>query len=301
MSYNNSTRLDVVIVNHNSTDELVACLSSIDRHGSGEEIGVVVVDNASHDDVGRVSQQYPAVELVKNTDNVGFARAVNDGLSRGTAEFVMIMNPDTVVTPRFFRKMVEYMVENPRIAILGPKVLNEDGSLQGSARSYPTISTLFFGRTSLLTRFFPRSSLARKSVPALNSDGVLPMDVEWVSGACMLVRRSAVSAVGMLDERFFVYWEDVDWCRRMRESGWRVVYYPQATIVHRVGASSETMYMKSLLTFHISFFRYYEKYSRMLLITAPLVCAGLALRCVAVAGLATMRRLLIMERRGDRR
>ncbi len=299
MKNTHSIPLDIVIVNHNSTDELVACLSSIDRHGMGYEMHIIVVDNVSHDDVDRVSRRFPVVELMKNPYNAGFARAVNDGLSRGSADFIMVMNPDTVVTPGFFENMIDFMVAHPRIAILGPKVLNEDGSLQGSARSFPTFSTLLFGRTSLLTRFFPRSPLARKSMPVLSSDGVSPMDVEWVSGACMLVRRSAVSTVGKVDERFFVYWEDVDWCRRMRDGGWRVVYYPRATIVHRVGASSETKIMKSLLTFHISFFRYYEKYARMpLVMTAPLVCAGLALRFLVVAGLAMMRRVPIGPRGG---
>ena len=148
MKNTHSFFLDIVIVNHNSTDELMACLSSIDSHGAGQEMNVVVVDNASHDDVDRVSQQFPWVHLVKNADNVGFARAVNDGLSRGTADFVIIMNPDTVITPGFFQKMVDFMAGHSRIAILGPKVLNDDGSLQGSARSYPTLSTLHFGRTS---------------------------------------------------------------------------------------------------------------------------------------------------------
>ncbi|MDD5723227.1 MAG: glycosyltransferase family 2 protein [Syntrophales bacterium] len=302
MSRNSSPCLDIVIVNYNSTDELLACLSSIDRHGMEQATTITIVDNASHDNVDRVSQRYPSVGLVKNDHNAGFARAVNDGLSRGTADFVMIMNPDTLVTPRFFRHMVDFMTENPHVGILGPRVLNEDGSTQGSARSFPTLSTLLFGRTSLLTRLFPQSSLSIKSVPTLSSDGVSPMEVEWISGACMLVRRCAVNTVGMLDERFFVYWEDVDWCRRMRESGWRVVYYPQASIIHRIGASSETNIMRSLLTFHISFFRYCEKYSRMpLIITAPLVCTGLALRLMAATGVEMMRRLLVAGRRGDKR
>jgi len=296
-----SSLLDIVIVNHNSTEELLACLSSIERSGMGRE-SVVVVDNGSHDNVDRVYHYFPQVTLVKNYGNAGFARAANDGMSRGTADFAMIMNPDTMVSPRFFQTMCDFMTANPDIAVAGPKVLNEDGTLQGSARAFPTLPTLLFGRRSLLTMFFPRLSLSRKSVPAFSSDGATPMDVEWVSGACMLVRREAVNAVGPFDERFFVYWEDVDWCRRMRDAGWRVVYFPQASIVHRVGASSDKRFMWSLLTFHVSFFRYFDKYSRVPpVITAPLVCTALAMRLVVAAGVTVMEKLRVTKRRGVKR
>ena len=298
MGNDQSSLLDIVIVNHNSTEELLVCLSSIEQSDRGG-VSVVVVDNGSQDNVDRIRQYYPWVRLVKDKCNVGFARAANSGLSRGTADYAMIMNPDTVVSPRFFQIMYDFMVANRDIGIVGPKVLDEDGALQGSARSFPTLPTLLFGRRSFLTMLFPRLSLSRKSVPAFSSDGVSPMDVEWVSGACMLVRRDAIDTVGPFDERFFVYWEDVDWCRRMRQAGWRVVYFPQASIMHSVGVSSDKRFLWSLLTFHVSFFRYYDKYSPFpSVMTAPLVCTALAVRLAVSAGVTVMKKICITKRRG---
>ncbi len=167
---------------------------------------------------------------------------------------------------------------------MGPQILDRDGSVQGSARAFPTPLTGLFGRSSFLTRFFPNNSLTRKNILTTRSDCKTPMEVHRVSGACMVVRRKAVDDVGLMDERFFLYWEDADWCKRMRDKGWKVVYFPRASVVHYVGVSSAQAFMRSTVEFHKSSYRLFDKYSKPpLRFLRPLAIAGLSLRlCYAL-------------------
>jgi GT2 family glycosyltransferase len=276
---NDSNILDIIIVNCKSTDYLLHCLRSI--YDNLPEIGakIFVEDNASDDGVDRVTSIFPQVLLSKNRYNVGFAKAANRGMLLGTAPYVIILNPDTVVKRGFFETILAYMEENPDVGVGGPKILNSDGSVQGSARSFPTPMTAFFGRSSFLTRWFPRNRFSRRNVLTTLSDGVTPMEVDWVSGACMVVRRKAIDEVGPMDERFFMYWEDADWCKRMWDSGWKVIYFPRSSIVHYVGASSQKLVLRSAIEFHRSCYRLFMKHSGPALRFAkPVVISGLALR-----------------------
>ena len=222
---------------------------------------------------------FPKAILSKNSYNMGFSKAANNALKESTAPYIVLLNPDTYVTHGFFERVLRYMEENPDVGIIGPKILNRDGSVQGSARSFPTPLTAFFGRNSLLTRWFPNNRITRQNMLTTGSDGVSPMGVDWVSGACMVVRKNAIEDVGLMDERFFMYWEDVDWCKRMRRSRWKVVYLPQATIVHYVGGSSDKLVIRSVFEFHKSCYRLFDKYTKFpLSVTSPLVFLGIALR-----------------------
>lgn len=278
---------DVLIVNHNSTDCLLACLDSLEKAGrEGDDAPgrIIVVDNASEDGIDDVVRFHPAVILRKNERNVGFARAVNQALSLSEAPYALLLNPDTVVVPGLFDTVVGYLEAHPETAAAGPRILDGDGALQGSARSFPSPSLMLFGRRSLLTRFFPRSRLAKKSIRNSESNGVSVLDVDWVSGAAMVLRRSAVEDAGFLDERFFMYWEDVDWCRRMKEKGWRVAYVPSASVIHYVGVSSSRKRWAALFMFHAGFLKYFLKYSAAPpVLAAPLVACGLAIRFMGTA------------------
>ncbi|MCK4486041.1 MAG: glycosyltransferase [Desulfobacterales bacterium] len=271
--------LDIIIVNYNSTDYLLHCLRSV--YDSLKELParVIVQDNASEDGVGRVQGMFPQVILTKNNYNMGFSKAVNKGLKQGAAPYAVLLNPDAYVMPGFFECVLRYMGENPDVGIIGPKILNGDGSVQGSARAFPTPFTGLFGRSTLLTKWFPKNPLTRRNVLTTKSDGISPMEVDWVSGACMVVRREALDDVGLIDERFFMYWEDADWCRRMWEKGWKVVYFPQATIVHYVGGSSDKALFRSNLEFHKSSYRLFEKHTKpSFWLLTPLVIGGLGVR-----------------------
>ena len=207
--------IDIIIVNYNSTDYLLRCLNSIYDALQKLPVKIFVQDNASEDDVDRVNAMFPDVLLSKNSYNMGFSKAANNAMKQSAAPYIVLLNPDTYVMSGFLESALRYMEENPHVGILGPGILNSDGSVQGSARSFPTPLTAFFGRSSLLTKWFPDNRITRQNVLTTRSDGVTPMEVDWVSGACMVVRRSAVDDVGLMDESYFLYWEDADWCRRM--------------------------------------------------------------------------------------
>lgn len=271
--------LDVLFVNYNSTEALLSCLASMEGMLRGLRATVYVQDNGSSDHPASIEDAFPGVRLTLNPKNLGFAKGVNQGLRLSRAPFVLILNPDTHAGDAEVPLALRYMERNPDVAVLGPKILNSDGTLQASARSFPTPLTAFFGRSSLLSRWFPHNPITTRNLLSLMWDGTEPLSVDWVSGACMLVRRKAIQDVGLLDERFFMYWEDADWCRRMREKGWRVVYFPRSKVIHRVGLSSEQRVIGSLLDFHKSTYKLFAKYNRSVpWILSPLVIGGLALR-----------------------
>ena len=271
--------IDIVIVNYNSTDFLIECLASVRDALKGHPAKIFVQDNASRDCPERIRTLFPDVLLKINSANMGFAKAVNQALHQGQGEYVVLLNPDTYVTDDFFQTALDYMEKNPSVGILGPRILDNDGMLQNSARAFPTPLTAFFGRSSFLSRKFPKNPITSRNLLSLKSDGKTPMPVDWVSGACMVVRRKAIDRTGFMDERFFMYWEDADWCRRMWEKGWKVVYYPCSTVYHYVGGSSGKKVTRSLVEFHKSVYRLFDKYTQSSVsFLKPLVLAGLAVR-----------------------
>ena len=278
------TLLDVIIVNYNSTDRLLTCLSSIYQSLQEVSAKILVVDNASSDGIERIRAMFSGVYLIENTVNLGFAKAVNQGIGKGSSPYIVLLNPDTLLSEDFFKVAVECMEKHPDVGIMGPKILDHDGSVQGSARSFPTPLTGIFGRTSLLTRLFPSNPFSRKNILTLDSDGKTVRQVDWVSGACMIVRRKAIEAVGLMDDRFFMYFEDADWCHRMWDAGWSVIYYPGVTLTHLVGTSSKKRFVRSALEFHRSAFNFYKKHNSRLafFFMLPLLVGGLTLRFLLI-------------------
>jgi hypothetical protein len=255
-------KVDIIIVNYNSTDYLLKCIHSIyDVLEKEIAASIYVVDNASEDNIGRLSQAFPQISLLKNKVNIGFARAVNYCLSRTSAPYIILLNPDTLVEKSFFTSIFKFMDENPKVGVAGPKILEKTGKVQGSARSFPTPMTALFGRDTFLSKFFPNNRMTSKNILTNQSGGQKNMKVDWVSGACMILRRSALKEVGLMDERFFLYWEDADLCKRMSEKGWFVAYSPDASIVHYAGVSSKKR-IRPLLEFHKSAYYFFCKYSK---------------------------------------
>jgi hypothetical protein len=184
-----------------------------------------------------------------------------------------------VVEPTAIGRLAEFLARTPDVGVVGPRLRNPDGTLQGSARRDPSPWTGLFGRQAPLTRLFPGNPVSRRELPALSHGGSAPLDVDWVSGACLLARREAYERVGPLDERFFLFWEDADWCLRVRQAGFRVSYLPTAEATHRVGVSRAQRPVGSALDFHRSAYRFYRKHrlrSRAHPLT-PLLVAGLTL------------------------
>ena len=252
--------IDIVIVNYKSTDYLLKCLKSVYDSITDISVRVFVYDNYSRNGVDRITKTFPNVNLTKNIFNMGLSKAANKGIRQGTAPYVLLLNPDTIIKDGFFESTLQYIENNPDIGIVGPKILNTDGSLQGSARAFPKAWMAIFGRNSLLTKWFPNNRISRKSILSTGSDGITPMFADWVSGACILTRRKAIDDVGLFDEEFFMYWEDVDLCKRMWDNGWKVAYFPKASIIHHVGGSSKKRPLRSIIEFHKSSYKIIRKY-----------------------------------------
>jgi GT2 family glycosyltransferase len=221
---------------------------------------VVVVDNASTDGtLEALAREFPAVRRIANSDNVGYARAINQGIAATTGEFVVVMNPDCVVRPGAIPVLIEHLRAHPRTAMAGPKLINTDGTLELSARRFPDHFTFLFNRYSLLTRLFPNNPYSRRYLMS-DWDHASQRDVDWLSGAFLMVRRAAIDQVGGMDEAFFMFNEDVDWCRCMRLAGWNVTYVPEAVVVHHMGASRSRVSTRVVVERHRGMIHYFHKH-----------------------------------------
>lgn len=253
--------VSVVIVNWNAGGALSACLGALFTTEGGQLQQIIVVDNASTDgSAARLASAYPGVEIIQNAKNVGFARAVNQGLCAARGQLAVILNPDVILLPSAVPRLLQFMATHPEAGVAGPKLLDPDGTVQGSARRDPSIWTALFGRSAPLTRLFPNNPVSHRELPALSVEGNAPLRVDWLSGACLIVRRTAWEQAGLLDERFFLFWEDADWCLRFRQAGWGVYYVPAACGTHFVGVSRARRPLASTLDFHLSAYRYYRKH-----------------------------------------
>ena len=278
----------ISIVNWNTSDELRECLHSVLSQDGSVTFEVIVVDNASTDgspDIIR-AEFGDKVILIANTNNRGFGAAHNQAIERSTGRYVFILNPDSrILHGDVLRRMVDYMDANPDIGILGPKILNPDGSLQFSARRFPPMFAGIF-RHTILGKLFPKNKFVREYLMTdIPHDQI--MDVGWLSGSALMARRKTFEQIGGFDERFFMYCEDVDWCKRAHDAGWRVVYYPEVEVSHRIGAASDKNPIEMIKQHHRSMLLYFLKHnsrSPKVLLT-PLVLIALWMRTRARAKL----------------
>jgi GT2 family glycosyltransferase len=216
---------------------LGSCLRSLCAERSQLDVEVTVVDNASGDGSPEMVQtNFPWVRLVRNERNIGFGAAHNQALASAHGRHLLILNSDTNVVPGALRTLVDFLDGHPDVAVAGPRLRFPDGTVQPSRRRFPTVATLFFESTQL-QRLSSSNPILRSYYVADGSDDE-QQDVDWLVGACLCVRASAAAQVGFFDERFFMYSEELDWCRRFREAGWRVVYVPRAEVMHLEGAST---------------------------------------------------------------
>jgi N-acetylglucosaminyl-diphospho-decaprenol L-rhamnosyltransferase len=279
-------KFSVLIVNYASWPLTLRCIEAL--YGTGyEDFETIVVDNDSEEPPELPS----SVRLIRNRENVGFARAHNRGMAASTGDLVVLINPDTVVERDFFQSLEEFFEKHPKVGIAGPRILDSEGALQLSARRDISAISGFLGRTSLLTRLFPKSSLVKSQFPAV-TDQSHPSPVDWVSGACMVIRREVLREIGPLDERFFMYFEDADLCRRARAAGWLVYYLPHIEIIHQTGASSRSK-PRAIWILHKSAFLYHRKHGAHgpLNALSAVVLAGLILRALAKLGTSLLQQL----------
>jgi N-acetylglucosaminyl-diphospho-decaprenol L-rhamnosyltransferase len=291
-----SVTLSVIIVSYNTKDLLRQCLVSLYERPRYLSWEVIVVDNHSQDGSAQmVQERFPQVRLLENKHNVGFARGTNLGMAAATGRYFLFLNSDTRVIGEALEKMVRFLEDHPKVAVAAPRLVYPDFSDQGVARTFPRPINAIFGRRSLLTRLFPRNSWARTYLVSREHHTQEPFEVDWVSGACLMVRKSAIEDVGPLDEGFWMYWEDADLCYRLKQQGWQVYCLPSAVVVHHESKSvAPKASSRSIIEFHKSVYRFYRKHY----IKSPLefmnilALVGLTARSLLLVGLQMVRKNL---------
>ena len=251
--------LSVIVVNWNVCDLLRRCLLSLRRRQAGLCIETVVVDCASSDgSVEMVRREFPWVRLIASQENLGYAGGNNLGMAKAHGRYCLILNPDTEIEGEALAEMMRYLNEQPGVGALGPALRYLDGALQSSRRRFPTLATAFCEST-LLHQWFPDNRVAQRYHLA-DRPADVAQPVDWLVGAALMIRREAWKQVGPLDEGFFMYFEELDWCRRCRAAGWEIHYLPAAEIIHHEGKSSEQVATARTIRFQCSKIRYYRKY-----------------------------------------
>jgi GT2 family glycosyltransferase len=252
-----AARLVVVVVSYEARESLLGCLRALREH-AGLGVEIVVVDNASRDGSAQaVRDGYPDARLLANRENVGFGRACNQGWRASSAPLVLFLNPDAEVTPGALGTLAGLLETRPEVGAAGPRTRSADGAIQVSTG--PDLTWLSEVRQRRLVR-----AVARRLCPALakaEARYAVEHEPDWISGSCVIARRSALEAVAGFDERFFLYEEDADLCRRLRAAGWRVVFTPAAEVRHQLGRSMSRAPERARLEYHRSHLLYYRKHN----------------------------------------
>lgn len=252
--------LSFCIVTYRARSLLRDCLLSLVEQPPSCTFEIIVVDNHSQDGIDvMLAAEFPEVRYIENSANLGYTRPINTAMRAAAGRYVVQLNPDTLIKPGAFDVLMVFMEEHPNVGICSPKVLNRDGTLQKQCRRSAArpwdVLTYFTG----LARLFPKSPLFSRYLQTFHAeDETHP--VEAVSGSCMVIRRAVLDQVGYLDERFFAYQEDSDFCFRVRKAGWQVYYVPQAQIIHYGGEGGSRVHpYRSVFQWHWSYFLYYRK------------------------------------------
>jgi GT2 family glycosyltransferase len=301
--------VSIVVLNYNTREHLRTCLAALRDEASASSVPVgrphpppsprgrgswqaevLVVDNASTDgSADMVADEFPWVRLVRSPRNGGFAFGNNQALRHARGEAILILNPDTLLPEGGLAGLAEKLCEHPEAGIIGPKLVRPDGSMHlACRRSFPTPLVSFY-RFSGLGRVFAASPrFGRYNLTYVDPD--VPIEVDSVCGACMLVRREVIERIGLLDERFFMYGEDLDWCLRTRQAGWTVRYEPSIVVQHQHGAASRQRALRT----NFYFFRAMDLFYRKHYVGRyhPLLTGVVRTSIYAALGLAMFRTLL---------
>ncbi|NJN98102.1 MAG: glycosyltransferase family 2 protein [Anaerolineales bacterium] len=248
--------ISIIIINWNTRDLLAECLESLYKTISGTSFDIWVVDNASTDDsVEMVQTRFPSVQLILNRDNVGFARANNQAMIASQGRTMLLFNSDAVATPGAVAALMQIIEAHPQAGIVGAHLVNPDGSFQASHSPFPHLWQEFLILSGLGRLIYGRWYPSRGPQEAKG-----PQPVDYVEGACLLVRREAFEQAGGLDEGYFMYAEEVDWCYSMRRTGWQVWYQPAARIIHYGGGSSRNRRTQREADLYRSRVRFFRKH-----------------------------------------
>jgi GT2 family glycosyltransferase len=253
--------LSLLIVNWNGWSDLERCLTALGASGE-TDLDVLVIDNGSTDgSVAKLARCFPCVRVECNETNVGHTRAVNQGFSLVQGERILLLDPDTEIDRASIRLLERFLDERPDVSVVAPRTYNTDGSVQESARNFPSWLSGLFGRQSLLTRLFPHNPFSHRYLLRSQLGATEPFEVEQVSAACMLLRRKLISEVGPWDEGYGGYWVDTDWCMQLRKQKKRIYCVPQASVIHHENNRADKRKSpRRIWLFHQGAYRFYRKY-----------------------------------------
>jgi GT2 family glycosyltransferase len=245
--------LSIIIVNWNTKEFLLPCLNSIFEKEKGISREVIIVDNGSQDgNINEVKNMFPLIQLIENEKNLGFAKAANQGLQNASGRYALLLNPDTKVKNGAIERLISFMDAHSDVGVAGAQLLNGDGSKQNSIANFPSLGTELLNK-SLLRWLFP------KKFPGKERNYPDPIEVDSVIGACMMVRREAMDQVGLLDDHYFLFLEETDWCYRMKRAGWKVYHVPQAEAYHFQGKSAEKEKERARVEYFRSRYHFFKK------------------------------------------
>jgi hypothetical protein len=270
--------LSIVIVNYRAREFLKECFDSVYSSITGLRTEIWLVDNSSRDNSPTwTKENYPEVKLIENEWNLGFSRASNQGIRKSRGRYLLLLNPDTRISEGKLEDIPRFMDQNPDSGICGPKMVDEKGELLYSCRSFPNYFTSISSSQSLLNRLLPRNPLSKKYLQK-DLDRTRITEVDWVSGSCLFARKKMLEQIGLLDESFFMFCEDVDLCLRAKKNGWKVFYFPFLTVTHQIGGSTSHNPLKAKMEHHRSMHYFFKKHYRPSPMLRFLVYCGLLFR-----------------------
>jgi GT2 family glycosyltransferase len=276
-----SPDLSVVVVTYDCRELALSCIDSLKLGTPDLETEIIVVDNGSHDGtVAALAAAHPDVRLVEVGWNSGFGRACNRGMEAAEGRCILLLNPDTEVQGGALGWLVRFLDSRPDAGVVAPRLLYPDLTDQGTARSFPTAAAAVFGRRSLVTKLYPGNRWSRRYLMGRERSGEQPFEVDWVSGACLMIPRSILARVGMIDEDFFMHWEDAEWCFRIKEAGYGVWTLPAAYVIHQEGGVRGGWPPSQVWHFHRGAYLFWRKCGggRRWWVLRPLVLGALAAR-----------------------
>lgn len=225
--------LSIAIVNYNNRKELEKCLQSINKTKGSLELEIYVYDNNSTDGSQEmIRTSYPSVCLIRSSRNQGLTPGLNIIFKKASGHHILILDSDTELNTNALKNLSTFLLNRNDVGIVGARVFSEDGSIQETARRFPNFLSGLFGRRALMTRLFPNNRISRRFTCMENVNSTEPFEVDYVSTACMMMKREVLEKTGDMDEDFFVYWTDVDWCRRVKNDGFKIFCVPSAKIIH---------------------------------------------------------------------
>lgn len=252
-------KLSIIIVSWNVKEDLGNCLRSIEENKPHEIFEIIVVDNASTDgSVETIKKNFPDVKIIVNSENRGFSAANNQAIKIAKGKYVFLLNPDTIIYQNSLDALITFLDGNEDVGACGPKFLDADGKAHFSVGYAPSFRALLYGRTFLRSLGIFRRQ--HKKITTRKFDFEKYSDVEQLSGAALMIRRSVMEEIGLMDESFFMYYEDVDLCLRIRKAGYRIVYVPDSIITHIGGKSSEQVSARKRIMLYRSLFIFFRKH-----------------------------------------